>query len=132
MDPPIEAAKSPNVAVAVDSGFCFPQVPLYFRKSHHASHAMPPPNESWCLIRIPWHDIRQLHPTLAVAAGEISSLVEVVRVGQRSLLPLAGHHHPAMRDRVARPVDVDASVDMTGILHARLVSNPKADCQANT
>jgi len=42
--------------------------------------AVPPPNETQCLILVPWHDIQQLRPTLEEAAGEKSSLLEVVWV----------------------------------------------------
>jgi hypothetical protein len=111
---PQTAVAIPTAVVAVDLGFCFSRMLQYFRKSHRASLAVPLPNETQRLILVPWHDIQQQHPTLAAEEGEKSSLVEVAWVGKQVPPPLAGHHHPAIRDRVARHV-VDALVDTSDI-----------------
>ena len=131
IDPPSTKEVAPTVEV-VDLDSCSPQVRLYFRTSHHVCLALPPPNETWSLIRVPRRDIQQLPPTPVVAAAEQSSWVEVEWDEWQTLRPLAGQPRPVIRELVVRPVEVDALVDTGDTSHARPVSDLRADCQANT
>lgn len=116
----------------VDLGSCSPQVRLYFRTSHHVCLAMHPPNETWSLIRFPQRDILQQPPTPVVVVAGQSSWVEVEWDECQTLPPLVGHHHHVIHELVVQPVEVDALVDTRDTSHARLVSNLRADYQANT
>jgi hypothetical protein len=131
IDPPSAVAVLPTMEV-VDLGSCSPQVRLYFRILHHVCLVLPPHNETWSLRWVPRRDIRQQHPTPVVAAAELSSWVGVEWDEWQTLLPLVGHHHPVIRELVARPAEVDAPVDTRDTSHGRLVSDLKADCHANT